>query len=417
MCSAPALKPSIPEDFSVAALNTPEVIANPYPYYEKLRDQAPTFGLLDYPPGTIPGQDEPRPAWAFLRHDDVSYVARNHELFSSRDEMQEQSTAPTLMLVNDDRPRHRFLRGLAQTAFSPKRVEADVAPWAEQTVSEMIERIGDGEVDVMRSYAVELPARFITRLIGTPEEDWPLLRDWGNAFMVTADFTAEERQQSNLELAQYYSAAVDHRIAQIDSGAAVGDDLMTAFIQSQFEGQSLTPDEVKRFCITLVVAGAETTVYLLGNLISVFLEIPELYPRLQQDRSLVRPFIEECLRRDGPPQRLFRVATADCDVNGTQVAKGDWVAIFYAAANRDPAVFTTPDDFVLNRPNINKHMTFGHGIHSCMGSRIARMEADKFLNGLLDSFAAIEPGAQPASRQRGGLLNYGFETLPVRLVP
>lgn len=415
MCSAPAMK-TVPDDFSVEALNSPEVIANPYPYYAKLRDQAPAFGLLDYPPGTIPGQDEPRPAWAFLRHEDVSFVARNHDLFSSRDEMQEQSSAPTLMLVNDDRPRHRFLRGLAQTAFSPKRVEADVAPWAEQTVAEMINRIGDGELDVMRSYAVELPARFITRLIGTPESDWPLLRDWGNAFMVTADYTAAERQESNIQLAHYYSRAVDERIAQIAAGENVGDDLMSAFIRTEFEGQTLTPEEVKRFCITLVVAGAETTVYLLGNLISVFLEAPELYTRLQNDRGLVRPFIEECLRRDGPPQRLFRVATADCDVNGTQVFEGDWVAIFYAAANRDPAVFENPDQFVLDRPNINKQMTFGHGIHSCMGSRIARMEADKFLNGILDNFAAIEPGSSPASRQRGGLLNYGYESLPVRLV-
>lgn len=406
----------VPDDFSVIELNTPDVIGNPYPYYAALREQAPAFGLLDFPPGTIPGKDEPRPAWAFLRHEDVSYIARNHDLFSSRDEMQESSSAPTLMLVNDDRPRHRFLRGLAQTAFSPKRVEGDVAPWAEQTIAEMIARIGGGEVDIMSSYAVELPARFITRLIGTPETDWPKLRDWGNAFMVTADYTAQERQQSNAELAQYYSDRVDERLAAIQAGEDVSDDLMSAFICSEFEGEKLSVDEVKRFCITLVVAGAETTVYLLGNIIGVFLERPELFQQLREDRSLVRPFIEECLRRDGPPQRLFRVATTDCDVNGTRVSEGDWVAVFYAAANRDPSVFERPDDILLNRSNINKQMSFGHGIHSCMGSRIARMEADKFLNGILDNFSAIEPGEGPAVRQRGGLLNYGFEQLPVNLV-
>lgn len=400
---------------SVTRLTTPEVIANPYPYYEKLRCLPPQFGLLDYPPGTIPGQDEPHPAWVFLRHKHVVDIVRNHEVFSSRDEMQEQSTAPTLMLVNDDPPRHRFLRGIAQRAFMPRRVEDDVAPWAEQTVSEMIARIGGGHLEFMDTYAVELPARFITRLIGTPERDWPRLRDWGNAFMVTSDYTTEERQRSNMEVARYYSDAVDERIAAIERGDPVGDDLMTAFIQAEYEGQRLTREEVKRFCITLVVAGAETTVYFLGNLVATLLDRPDLYRRLRGDRSLVRPFIEESLRRDGPPQRLFRVAARDCVVGETLVKEGDWVALFYAAANRDPEVFENPDEFILGRPNISKHLTFGHGIHSCMGARIARMEADKLMNGILDHFSAIEPGASQPRRQTGGLLNYGLDSLPIFL--
>ncbi|MDP5053677.1 MAG: cytochrome P450 [Congregibacter sp.] len=407
--------PSIRPVTNAAALNSPEVIKNPYPHYAALRGLAPQFGLLDYPPGTIPGQDEPRPAWVFLKYDDVVKIARDHESFSSRDEMQEASSAPTLMLVNHDRPRHRLLRGLAQTAFLPKRVEDDVAPWAERTIESMIARIGSGDVDIMQTYAVELPARFITRLFGTPESDWPLLRNWSSAFMVTSDFTAAERQESNLALAQYYSDAVDERMAAIQRGDSVSDDLMTAFINAEFEGATLTPDEVKRFCITLVVAGAETTVYLLGNLIATFLEIPALFGQLKSDRSLVRPFIEESLRRDGPPQRLFRVATRDTDVNGTLVRESDWVALFFAAGNHDPSVFENPGEFILNRANINKHLTFGHGIHSCMGARVARMEADKLINGLLDHFEAIQQGGSAPIRQDGGLLNYGLDSLPVFL--
>lgn len=402
-------------DPDVNQLTTAQAIANPYPYYAALRTHPPQFGLLDYPPGTIPGQDEPRPAWAFLRYQDVMDIVINHQAFSSRDEMQEQSSAPTLMLVNDDPPRHRFLRGLAQKAFMPRRVEEDVAPWAEQTVSEMIASIGGGQLEFMDTYAVELPARFITRLMGTPEEDWPLLRRWSSAFMVTSDFTAEERNRSNAEIARYYSEAVDQRIAAIDQSETVGDDLMSAFIQAEFEGKRLTPEEVKRFCITLVVAGAETTVYFLGNLVATLVERPDLFQLLKQDRSQVRPFIEESLRRDGPPQRLFRVATRDVVVGETQVREGDWVALFYAAANRDPDKFENPDEFILGRSNINRHMTFGHGIHSCMGSRIARMEADKLLNGLLDHFSGVEPGEGEPRRQTGGLLNYGLDSLPVFL--
>ncbi len=407
--------PPANDQFTAAQLTLPEVIANPYPYYAVLRQRPPQFGLLDYPPGTIPGEDAPYPAWAFVTHQDVVEIAMNHEVFSSRDQMQEQSSASTLMLVNDDPPRHRFLRGLAQQAFTPRRVEQDVAPWAEQTVAALIERTGGGELDFMQTYAVELPARFITRLIGTPESDWRRLRDWSSAFMVTSDFTTEQRHESNAELARYYSAAVDGRMAAIARGEAVGDDLMTAFIRADYEGERLTTDEVKRFCITLVVAGAETTVYFLGNLVATFLERPDLYRQLGEDRSLVRPFIEESLRRDGPPQRLFRVATKDYRIGDTTVRKGDWVALFFAAANRDPAVFDRPDEFIMNRPNIRKHLTFGQGIHACMGARIARMEADKLLNGLLDHFSAIEPGASPPRRQSGGLLNYGLDSLPVYL--
>lgn len=400
----------------IAELNTPEIIRNPYPAYAALRPLGPQFGLRDYPPGTIPGVDEPAPAWVFLRYKDVVEVASHPEVFSSRDPMQEASSAPTLMLVNHDKPEHTFLRNLTQKAFTPKRIEQDVAPWAEQTVSAMIDKYGAGEVDIMETFAVEMPAKFITRLIGTPEEDWEKLRYWGNAFMVSSTFTAEERQQSNIELEAYYSAAVDQRIADIENGVDAPDDIMTALIVSEHNGRKLTVDEVKRFCMTLVVAGAETTVYFLGNLIANFLERPDLYQALREDRSLVRPYMEETLRRDGPPQRLFRVAMSDYEIGGVQVKKGDWVAVFFAAANRDPDEFENPDELILNRPNIKRHVTFGHGIHHCMGARTARMEADKLLNGLLDRYQRIEPGASPLRRQEGGLLNYGLDACPVRLV-
>ena len=380
-------------DFNVEQLNTPKVMANPYPYYEHLRAKLPAYGLKDYPPGTVPGQDEPRPAWVFLKYQDVADIASNPEVFSSRDKMQEESSAPTLMLVNHDKPEHTFLRIVAQKAFSMKRLEDDVAPWAEEAVSAMLQKFGSGEVDIMQTFAVELPARFITRLIGTPESDWPKLRHWGNAFMVSSNFTMEERQQSNIELAQYYSDAVDQRIEDIEAGKQVNDDLMTAFIKSDHEGKKLSSDEVKRFCLTLVVAGAETTVYLLGNLIANFLERPDLFSALQADRSLIKPYIEETLRRDGPPQRLFRVATEDHDVGGVTVKKDDWVAIFFAAANRDASEFDKPDELILNRPNIKRHLTFGHGVHHCMGAKTARMEAEKLISGLLDNYKKIEPAS------------------------
>lgn len=402
-----------PETFTVADLVKPEVIANPYPYYALLRDSPPQFGLRDWPPGTIPGQDEPFPAWALFKYEDVAAAARDNVVFSSRDPMQEASTAPTLMLVNHDKPEHTRLRSIAQRAFSPKRVVEDVAPWAENAVAEMFDRLSDTEFDFMESFAVEIPSRFLTRLIGTPEEDWHLLRDWGNAFMVTSDYSAQQRQESNQQLGQYYTDQVAQRFADIESGKDVPDDLMTAFIRTEYEGATLSVEEVVRFCITLAVAGAETTVYFLGNLLATLIQRPDLFLALQNDRSLIKAFMDESLRRDGPPQRLFRVCTQDSELGGAQIKAGDWVALFFASANRDPSVFENPDEFILNRPNINRHLTFGHGIHHCMGSVVARMEADKLLNGILDRVAKIESTA-PMRRQRGGLLNNGLEALPIR---
>lgn len=401
---------------SVADLNNPTVISNPYPFYAQLREQVPQFGLRDYPPGTVPGQDEPHPAWVFLKHADVANIARDHSVFSSKDPMQEESQAPTLMLVNHDRPRHTELRAIAQLAFTPQRVEQGIAPWVASTVSKMLDTLPEGEFDFMEAFAPELPARLMTHLIGTPEKDHVLIRRWANAFMVTSDFTAEERNQCNQEIAAYYGAAVAQRYADIEQGVTPPDDLMTAFIQSEHEGKRLTREEVTLFCITLVVAGAETTTYFLGNLVCTLATEPRFFSLLKDDRTLVRPFIEESLRRDGPPQRLFRIAKQDIEIGGAQVKEGDWVAIFYAAANRDPDVFPEPDRFILNRPNINKQMTFGHGIHHCMGAGIARTEADKLINGLLDKYSVVLPGEHPMERQTGGLLNYGLETCPVKFV-
>ncbi len=402
-------------DFDVTKLLDPDVIANPYPYYALLRAQAPQFGLLDYPPGTVPGVDTPNPAWVFTRYEDVLGVMKNFEAFSSRDPMQEASEAPSLMLVNHDRPRHTVLRNIAKKAFTPKRVGTDIAPLVTQTISEMVNGLIDNDIDFMQEVAGVLPSVVMTFLIGTPREDYPKLVRWANAFMVSSDFTAEERQQCNVELFTYYSTKVAECYAAIDRGEEVPDTLMAAFIRAEDEGQHLTKDEVVLFCITLVVAGAETTTYLLGNLVATLQEEPEFFDLLKQDRSMIRPFIEESLRRDGPPQRLFRVATQDIEHAGVQIKKGDWVAFFMAAANRDPDMFAEPDKFIINRPNIGRHVTFGHGIHHCLGSSVARMEAEKMLEVILDNCSGIEAGAKAKRRQRGGLLTYGLQSLPVVL--
>jgi cytochrome P450 len=234
--------------------------------------------------------------------------------------------------------------------------------------------------------------------------------------MVSSDFTPEERQSCNIELFHYFVAAVEKRYADIEAGIEVSDDLMTAFINAEYEGDTLSKEEVVLFCITLVVAGAETTTYFIGNLMGVMLEDADWFSKLKDDRSLIRPFMEECLRRDGPPQRLFRLVLQDCEISGQTIKAGDWIAFFMAAANHDESVFPEPEKFIIGRKNIAKHVTFGRGIHHCLGAPLARIEAEIMLNVVLDKCDGIKGSISNSKRQSGGLLAYGFSTLPVELV-
>ena len=193
--------------------------------------------------------------------------------------------------------------------------------------------------------------------------------------------------------------------------------LLTGFIEAKAEdGRMLTPEEVVRFCITMVAGGAESSVYLLGNQVAAMLEFPELYQKMRADRSLVRPFLEESIRRDGPIQRLFRECTQDTEIKGQKMKKGDWVCVFFGAGNHDPKVFENPHEFILNRPNVGKNLTFSHGIHHCIASMVARNEAAGMINGILDRYKAVEPGNGPVVYQDKGFINYGPEKCPVNFI-
>jgi cytochrome P450 len=217
-------------DLPAADLSLTEVIAHPYPYSAALRAQSPVFGYEDYPPGTIPGQDIPRPSWAMLRYADVQQVCREHEIFSSRDEMQAQSAGTTLMLANHDRPYHGIVRAMASKAFTAARI-ASLTAWMADTVSRMLEAepMRDGEFDFMRNPGPKLPARVMCRLMGVPEGDYRDIRRWANAIMVTAKnddgtpLSPAVRQQCNREIDAFtVNQPQDRRLLSRQRPAAQG---------------------------------------------------------------------------------------------------------------------------------------------------------------------------------------------------
>ncbi len=400
----------------VAALPSGDTIASPYALYEKLRPHCPAYGYKDYPPGTVPEADEAVTAWVLLDYAHVSAAARDHRSFSSRDPLQEQSSAPTLMLVNHDNPEHDRLRGIVNLAFSRRRME-ELEPWVREIVDGMVGAIGEGDVEVMDALASRIPARVMVGLLGLPEDVVNRFRHWATAFMLSADLTPAEREASNGELVQYFVTTVDKLYGRLEAGEEVPDSLITALLKAEVDGEQLTLDEVIRFCITLVVAGSETTTFLLGNLLHNLAAMPEIRRQLAADPALIDAFIDESLRHSGPPQRLFRIATQDVEIAGRMIREGEWVALFFAAANHDPAMFPNPEKFDLARPNLNKQLTFGVGIHHCLGSALARMEGRALVATILERMDDVALGDAAPVPQRTSLLNHGFDSLTLRFAP
>ncbi|WP_348733330.1 cytochrome P450 [uncultured Mycolicibacterium sp.] len=403
---------------ALGLLTTPDGVSNPYPLYDQLREVSPVPGYRDWPPGTVPGADEPVTAWALFRYDQVFEATRDTATFSSRDPLQEASSAPSLMLVNTDPPKHDVERKLVSQAFSPRRVKT-LEGWLQGQLATLLDDLGTGEVDVM-DFAAEIPTRAMVRLLGLPDGDHVRFRKWANAFMLSSSLTPEERMASNVEMVEAFTSRLAEHTARLAEEPPSDDvedakDLISALLRAEVDGQRLSPEEIVRFCMTLVVAGSETTTFLIGNLLHALAREPEVTARLRADRSLVNIFVEECMRVDGPPQRLFRTATRDVEIGGKLIRKGEWVALFFGAANRDPAVFADPEVLDIDRPNIRQQLSMGHGLHFCLGASLARLEVVTMINAVLDRYSTIALTEDPGTKQTASLLTHAFVRLPLRL--
>ena len=403
---------------ALGLLTTPDGVSNPYPLYDQLREVSPVPGYRDWPPGTVPGADEPVTAWALFSYDQVFAATRDTATFSSRDPLQEASSAPSLMLVNTDPPKHDVERKLVSQAFSPRRVKT-LEGWLEGQLAMLLDDLGTGEVDVM-DFAAEIPTRAMVRLLGLPDGDHVRFRKWANAFMLSSSLTPEERMASNVEMVEAFTSRLAEHTARLAEEPPSDDvedakDLISALLRAEVDGQRLSPEEIVRFCMTLVVADSETTTFLIGNLLHALAREPEVTARLRADRSLVNIFVEECMRVDGPPQRLFRTATRDVEIGGKLIRKGEWVALFFGAANRDPAVFPNPEVLDIDRPNIRQQLSMGHGLHFCLGASLARLEVVTMINAVLDRYSTIALTEDPGTKQTASLLTHAFVRLPLRL--
>ncbi|HUN58135.1 MAG TPA: cytochrome P450 [Candidatus Binataceae bacterium] len=383
-----------------------EVIADPYSAYRQLREQSP-FNYIFVPAGSRPGLEEPIKAWAFLKFNDVYGALRDHETFSSARPAKWAQIFPGLVLIEDDPPRHTRFRRLVNKAFTVRRIEA-LTPWITAVANELIDHLHAGENDIVPAYAVPLPVKVIARLLGIPGEDYETFKRWSDAFLSTVPTDQAANLQNVSAMISYFGKTAAARRAH---GA---EDLITALVEAEVEGEKLDEAEILGFCILLLIAGNETTTNLIGNMLNALAERPVLWEQLRGDRSLVEQVIDESLRYESPVQRLSRYATRDVEVSGVRIPAGDIVRIYYGAANRDPKAFNDPDEFRLDR-DLRNHVGFGMGIHYCLGAPLARAEAKITLNALLDRFAGIRRGPSPALRQIASPVIFGFKHLPLVL--
>ncbi|MDA1074319.1 MAG: cytochrome P450 [Proteobacteria bacterium] len=370
----------------------PGMIDDPYPSYAHWQANHPIW------------QDDQTGHWVLTRHTDVHQVLRNHAQFSSAAMGNGGNPLP---LLSDDPPRHTELRGIVNRAFTSrmlKKMESTVSDIAD----EMILNVDAGKpLDIVKALTIPLPVVVISRMMGIPEERMDDFKHWSDAMTGTlAGATKDELMSAVMEMAAFFQGLIPERRAN------PGDDLVSAVVNSEVDGKTLSDNDIIGFNILLLIAGNETTTNLLGNLLNVLQHRPELWQELRAHPERIDAAIEELLRYDSPVQFLMRTATQDMEFYGQPVAAGENVTVITGAANRDPRVFEAPQEFNLARPK-GRHFSLGFGIHFCIGAPPARLEARTAMTALLAKFDGVEPGVGESRRVQSQLLR-GFEKLPLK---
>lgn len=397
-------------ELSLHRLMEPEVLADPYPLFHRLRAEDPVHW------------DPFLHCWVVTRYEDVQRVL--HSFTAARTPTPEQLGAMGLerlaplarIMVRQmlflDPPDHTRLRRLASTAFTPRRVEG-LRAHIREIANRLVDRVApSGRMDVIADLAAPLPAIVTAEMFGVPSEDHEMLKDWSTDFAeMLGNFQHNpDRFARALAAAEGMSAYFRDQITEHRQHPRDG--LIQALIEAEVEGSTLTLDELVANLIVTMVGGQETTTNLIGNGLMSLLRWPEQFARLAADRALLPSAVEELLRFEAPSQHTARLAPEELVMGGRTIKKRQAVIAVMAAANRDPERFPDPDRLDLGRED-NRHVSFGWGPHFCFGAPLARLEGQIVFETLLDRLKdlALEPGPL-VWRTNLGLR--GLNALPVR---
>jgi cytochrome P450 len=400
-------------------LGNPATNTNPFPEFARLRASDP----VHWSPAMK--------AWIVTRYADVRQVALNNKqisadrltpFFKANPEYQRGGIESLVRYLNHwmvfrDPPDHTRLRRLFTKAFTPTAVE-NLRPNIEDIVAHLIDgmqaKARRGEtVDYIADFAYPLPASVIMDLLGVPRADLARVKLWSDdiaLFIGSAQVAGNKylRAESGAKaMAGYFRGLVEARTA------APTEDMISKLVLARDEADALSTDEIIGTCILLLFAGHETTTNLIGNGFLYSMKHREQWQRLIAEPSLAASAIEEYLRYDGPSGAIARVASGDIEMAGRTIRAGDRVFAFVNSANRDPEAFDEPERFDIARPQ-NPHMTFGHGIHFCLGAPLARLEAQIAALRLSERLPDIRlAGGEP--EWHDSLILRGVKRLPVLL--
>lgn len=382
--------------------------ADPYPALREIQERDPVHW------------SEIARGWFITRYDDVVSLLRDPRISADRtpstiDAVWRRGSETQAWLEHSllglDPPDHTRLRNLVNRAFTPRVVEqmrGHIEALADEILDEVEPR---GHMDAIADFARPLPIRVIAELLGAPREDHERFARWADAMAGALDIafeksTIEAADRAIVEMKEYFRTLLEDRRQE------PREDLLTALVRAEDQGDQLTQDELYSFCIILLAAGHETSVHMIGNGLLALLRNPDQAARLAADPALAESAVEELLRFDPPPQATTRRALEAFELRGKRIRAGDVLVLSFAAANRDPDRFDDPDRLDITRSD-NRHLTFGQGPHYCIGAPLARMEGEIAFTRVLQRFPGLrEQSHNPPVRRDAGTVR-GLVSLPV----
>src|SRR6266699_4616336 len=373
-------------------LFTPEVIADPYAYFDRLREEDPVHWNAKYA------------VWLVTRYDDVVWVLRHQELFSSevfkRDlrepypPIQESDLEMYNFVraffgdffIQHDRPEHTEMRKVVHGYFTPKSMEQ----WrslVQSAITDLLDEAeAQGQMDVMRDFATPLPLLVIAQMLGMPYQDRQFLRELSEQLIFIGRGEPDRMRLTGEAihgLVEYLSPLIEERLAR------PGDDLLSVLASGEKRG-AYTRDEVVANAVLLLLAGHETTINLICNGTLAFIRHPDQWALYKKDPAgRAKWATEECLRYDAPVKSIQRLASQDLEMRDKVMRKDDRIRWFISSANRDPNVFADPEKFDISRQP-NPHVAFGNGVHHLLGATLARVERQEVFKALAERFPGLQ---------------------------